>query len=166
MVLQILVIKRLTLRRATVKVEIRDATQAKKPSKKEKPPTKKTIKKIVETALKGLVSADAELSILLTDDEGIRELNRTYRSIDNPTDVLSFPTGDAVIIGDVVMSLDTARRQAEDYGATFIEELARLLIHGALHLVGFDHVHGGQQAAKMKRRELETFEELRESAVI
>lgn len=112
------------------------------------------------------MSADAELSVLLTCDETIRELNRTYRSIDKPTDVLSFPTGDDALIGDVVISIETARRQAVDYDAPIKEELARLLIHGALHLMGFDHVNGGRQAAKMKLRELEVFKELREAAVL
>ena len=149
-----------------MKVEIKDTAALKKTPGQEKFPTKKTIKKIVETALKGLVSADAELSILFTADEAIRELNRTYRSIDKPTDVLSFPTGDDVLIGDVVVSLETTRRQAMDYDATFTEELARLLVHGALHLMGYDHAHGGRQAAKMKKKELKVLKELREAAVL
>ena len=159
-----------SLRRVILKVEIRYTAAQKKTFKQEKFPTKspskRTIKKIVETALKGLVSADAELSILFTDDEAIRELNLTYRSINKPTDVLSFPTNDAVLIGDVVVSLETARRQAVEYEATFAEELARLLVHGALHLVGYDHVNGGRQAAKMKKREEEIFKELREADVL
>lgn len=112
------------------------------------------------------MSADAELSILFTGDAEIRELNRTYRSIDKPTDVLSFPTDDAALIGDVVVSLETARRQALDYDATFTEELARLLVHGALHLMGYDHVNGGRQAAKMKNKEAEVLEELRAAALL
>ena len=154
------------MRRVILKVEIKDTAALKKTPEQEKFPTKKTIKKIVETALKGLVSADAELSILFTGDEAIRELNRTYRSIDKPTDVLSFPTGDAELIGDVVISLETTRRQAADYDATLTEELARLLIHGVLHLMGYDHVHGGRQAAKMKKKELEVLKGLREAAVL
>ncbi len=119
------------------------------------------IKKAVETALRGLVASKRELSVLLTGDEEIRELNSRFRKKDVPTDVLSFPIDDEVLLGDVVVSVDTARRQAHSYGVGLAEEAARLLIHGALHLVGYEHVNGGRQAAKMKRKEEETLRELR-----
>jgi probable rRNA maturation factor len=89
-----------------------------------------------------------ELSILVTDDSTIRQLNRHYRDIDRPTDVLSFPQdpdyatsiGEGKIpAGDVVISLDTLRRNAEARGIPEEEELKRLLIHGILHLEGMDH---------------------------
>ena len=103
---------------------------------------------------------DSELSVLLTDDEEMRDLNSRFRGKDRSTDVLSFPmpqddpTGDK-LLGDVAISIERAREQALSYGATFEEELTRLLIHGTLHLIGYDHVNGGRQAAKMKAKEEE-----------
>ncbi|MFB3787174.1 MAG: rRNA maturation RNase YbeY [bacterium] len=88
---------------------------------------------------------DAELSISLVDDESIRRLNRAYRGIDSPTDVLSFPlregepVGQDYALGDIVISLDTARRQATTYGHTEADEIDELIFHGFLHLAGYDH---------------------------
>jgi len=89
-----------------------------------------------------------ELSVLLTDDDTIRQLNRHYREMDAPTDVLSFPQdpdyattiGEGKIpAGDIVISLETLRRNAQARGIPEEEELKRLLIHGILHLEGMDH---------------------------
>lgn len=95
------------------------------------------------------VPRPSELSIVLTDDAAVRELNRTYRGTDAPTDVLSFaqsegdefahPLGEAPHLGDVVISLDTARRQAAEYGLALQDEVSHLLVHGVLHLLGYDH---------------------------
>ncbi len=87
---------------------------------------------------------DVELSIFLTDDETIRKLNAEYRSIDAPTDVLSFsqepdesdPWG--TVLGDVIISVPAAERQAEERGWPFEKEIEFLLIHGILHLLGYD----------------------------
>lgn len=105
------------------------------------------------SALKGLGCNDAELSVLVTGNERIRELNASYRSIDRPTDVLSFPMDDAVMLGDVVISLEKAAEQAHEFGVTLEEETGRLVAHGVLHLLGYDHVRGGRQAARMKKAE-------------
>ncbi len=110
--------------------------------------------------------ADAELSILLTDNPGIAELNKKHRDKDGPTDVLSFPMDDDEMIGDVVISVEMAREQAADYDATLDEELGRLVVHGVLHLFGHDHVNGGRQAAKMKRAEEGLMSSLREARII
>jgi probable rRNA maturation factor len=98
--------------------------------------------------------ADAELSVALTDDEEIHELNRVFRRRDRPTDVLAFamregapaavPAGDGAaslpeMLGDVVVSVETARRQAARRGRALESEVRELLAHGLLHLVGFDH---------------------------
>lgn len=87
-----------------------------------------------------------ELSLSLVDDRAIRRLNRTWRQKDKATDVLSFPAGDLPKgtpgprpLGDVVISLDTAKRQAKEYGRTQEAEMARYLAHGLLHLLGHDH---------------------------
>jgi probable rRNA maturation factor len=87
----------------------------------------------------------AELSILLTDDANIRDLNRTHRHKDGPTDVLAFPLDEQQpsrgirLLGDVVISLDTARRQARARERDLLAEVRFLLAHGLLHLVGYDH---------------------------
>lgn len=105
---------------------------------------------------------DGELSVLLTDDSEIRSLNHQYRGIDKPTDVLSFSQleGNTIphehgplILGDVVISLDRAREQAKDLNVSVEEELRRLLIHGLLHLMGYDHEGSVAQAKKMKEME-------------
>ncbi|MFQ5585480.1 MAG: rRNA maturation RNase YbeY [Thermodesulfobacteriota bacterium] len=94
-----------------------------------------------------------EISVLLTDDTEIRELNRTYLDRDRPTDVLSFPTDDSEFIGDIAVSLDRAVEQAKTKGYTLNEELARLFIHGTLHLLGHEHERGGIKARRMREEE-------------
>lgn len=89
---------------------------------------------------------DAELSVLLCDDEFIRDLNLQWRQKDEPTDVLSFEMGDPVVLGDVVVSLDTAMRQASERGHDLHTELRVLLVHGLLHLLGYDHEVEGEDA--------------------
>lgn len=98
---------------------------------------------------------DRELSILLTGNEEMRVLNRDYRGKDSPTDVLSFPMDDDCLLGDIVISTEKAAAQAIEFGVTVDEEMARLLVHGILHLAGYDHVKGGRQAKKMKEKEEE-----------
>ena len=89
--------------------------------------------------------ATLELSVLLTDDEGIRPLNRDYRGKDAPTDVLSFEQGGA-LLGDVVVSVETASRRVDPTaGWTLDDELTFLLIHGVLHLLGHDHIEDDER---------------------
>lgn len=115
------------------------------------------IRERVERILQILGVDNAEVSILITDDKEIRRLNSLYRGKDSPTDVLSFPMGDRVggrlLLGDVVISLDTAGRQARELGHTIEEEIQRLLVHGVIHLLGYDHELGGEEERKF--RELE-----------
>jgi len=93
-----------------------------------------------------------DVAVLLTDDATIRRLNRRYRDVDRPTDVLAFELGDgrrpAEPFGDVVISIETAARQAREYGATLEQEVLRLLVHGTLHLCGHDH-RNARGAARM-----------------
>lgn len=124
------------------------------------------IKKMAEAALEGLGFDDCELSVLLTDDKGIRELNSEYRGKDKPTDVLSFPMGDPYMLGDVVISMERARAQAVEFGVSEGEELARLMVHGILHLLGHDHVKGGRQASKMKESEKALLGLLKEKGLV
>ena len=104
---------------------------------------KSRIKKIAQLVLKELgVPRDSELSISFVGDVRMRELNLTYRQIDRTTDVLSFPQNegpDFTLLGDIIISLDTAKRHSKSYGVTLHEELKKLIIHGALHLLGHDH---------------------------
>ena len=117
------------------------------------------------------VSPQAELSILLLDDPGIAALNEQYRHKSGPTDVLSFPMHDpdgptlpTVLLGDVVISLDTAQRQAAARHVPLIAELATLLTHGILHLLGYDHERGPADAHRMQKQEAAITQALRTDA--
>ena len=108
------------------------------------------IKRLGQAMLSALELPEAELSVLLTDDAGIQELNREHRSKDKPTDVLAFPMDESVpdprgILGDVVISLDTADRQARSRRRPLLEEVRFLLAHGVLHLVGYDHAEPAEK---------------------
>jgi probable rRNA maturation factor len=119
----------------------------------------KLLSKIAHRALEVLGLSKAELSIVLVSDAQIKRLNKLYRNKDKPTDVLSFPIGEKVkgwlILGDIVISVDTARRQAKELGHSLEEELKRLLVHGLVHLLGYDHEVGGEEEKKFF--ELEEF---------
>ncbi len=99
---------------------------------------------------------ESALSLTLVGDPAIRTLNREYRGKDCATDVLSFSFEEAAtrpaerLLGDVVISVDTARRQARDYDATLQREIYRLLIHGVLHLMGHDHVAAPERRVMRK----------------
>ncbi|NLA73768.1 MAG: rRNA maturation RNase YbeY [Clostridiales bacterium] len=109
-------------------------------------------------------SESAEISVVFVDDEGIKKLNREYRNIDESTDVLSFPltvngefeinqdTG-ARILGDIVISVETAVRQSKEYGHSLQREIAFLTVHSMLHLLGYDHTDGGLQTVRMREKE-------------
>jgi probable rRNA maturation factor len=92
-----------------------------------------------------------ELSVLFTSDAEIRKLNHLFRQKDKPTDVLSFSQQEGVhggsVLGDLVISLDTAKRQAKEYGVTLNQEVLRLIVHGLLHLYGYDHENVSKQRA-------------------
>ena len=105
-----------------------------------------------------------ELSVLLTDDKKIRKLNKKYRGQDRATDVLSFPQNegeenepDYHLMGDVVISTVTAKRQASQHGLSLEEEIVLLLIHGILHLLGFNHERS-EEACHMKKKTRELFD--------
>ena len=114
---------------------------------------------------------DALLSVLIVDDRQIQEINRAYLQRDKPTNVISFPMqeGDGAgvhpdLLGDVVISAETARRDAAEAGRSFESELYFLLLHGILHLLGYDHERGSQaDADRMEAREREIFALLSEA---
>jgi probable rRNA maturation factor len=110
--------------------------------------------------LRHLADGDAELSIALVDDATIRELNRDYRHKDRPTDVLAFPLVEARgpqkaagLLGDVIVSIPTARRQARAHRRPLLDELTMLLAHGLLHLCGYDHATDAQERVMTAKTE-------------
>ncbi len=110
---------------------------------------------------------NAEVSVTFTDNEGIKVLNSEYRGIDAPTDVLSFPLTDfegteeppadeaTQMLGDIVISLERAKEQAEEFGHSFEREVAFLAVHSMLHLLGYDHVNSEDEDREMRRRQRE-----------
>jgi probable rRNA maturation factor len=115
-----------------------------------------------------------ELSIVITNNDGIRKMNRTYRNIDRPTNVLAFPMlepdGDddmgfplpepgsdtpLPLLGDIVISMEKATEEAQTAGITRDERISQLLIHGVLHLLGYDHERGEDDALEMEEKSLE-----------
>ncbi len=117
--------------------------------------TKKFVKQTSQQILKELQLDNVELSITLTDNESIRQINKQWRKKDRPTDVLSFPIDEKPpgyryrILGDVIISLPFAKKQAEEIGISYQEEVIRLLTHGILHLLGYDHELCPAEAKKM-----------------
>ena len=117
------------------------------------------------------VAIPCEVDVLITDDEGIHQINLEQRDIERPTDVLSFPMfnylpgqppadgADAdpatglTPLGDMVISLERARAQAEEYGHSLEREVSYLAVHSVLHLLGYDHMDEGPQKAQMRERE-------------
>lgn len=85
------------------------------------------------------LDSSSSLTVILVDDEYIRNLNRTYRNKDQTTDVLTFPDGALHHLGDVFISIDTCERQAKEYGHSLERELGFLFVHGLLHTLGYDH---------------------------
>jgi probable rRNA maturation factor len=115
------------------------------------------IRRGLRRILRGLGYPEAELSLVFTDDEHITELNRRYLKRHGPTNVLAFPMADAAhpelntsILGDIVISLDAAMRDAQEYEESLEGTVDRLLIHGLLHLLGYEHGGSGQEARRME----------------
>jgi probable rRNA maturation factor len=112
----------------------------------------RALKSVMRRLLAGVDRADAAISLTLVDDAAIRTINREHRGKDQPTDVLSFPLEPEgfvpeVLLGDIVISLETARRQAADYDAPLQREVERLMIHGLLHVLGHDHMEPDERRA-------------------
>ena len=114
---------------------------------------------------------DCEISLTLTDNDGIHALNKQYRGIDAPTDVLSFPqieyenteeppTDNEVMLGDVVISLEKAEAQADEFGHSFEREVAFLTVHSMLHLLGYDHINSEEEEKEMREKQSAIMKEL------
>ena len=111
------------------------------------------------------------ISVMLTDEEGIRTVNREYRGVDRETDVLSFPLNElkpgefdpgicerdwetgAVMLGDMMISLPACEKQGEEFGHGFDREISYLTVHSVLHLLGYDHMDEEEQKRQMRARE-------------
>jgi len=122
------------------------------------------LRTVVESTLQNCEIAKAELTVVVTSDDVIRELNQQYRQIDAPTDVLSFaadlsspafvlPPDVDPYLGDVIISFPTAARQAQATGHTTLEEVLLLAIHGTLHLIGFDHMTPAEKRAMWQKQD-------------
>mgnify|MGYP000402328594 FL=1 len=130
------------------------------------------IKKAVNMALDAEgVDVPCIVSVMLTDDEGIHSVNREFRNVDRPTDVLSFPMNEltpgafdaaecerdmdtgAVLLGDMMISIPRCAAQGEEFGHGYERELMYLTVHSVLHLLGYDHVDEGEMKRAMRARE-------------
>ena len=144
------------------------------------------ISKEIEDTIKTVIDAslayescdfDAEVSVTIVDNEAIREINRETRDIDRATDVLSFPMlyfdengdiidsdydmdGDVLVLGDIVISAERAKEQAEEFGHSFKREIAFLTVHSMLHLLGYDHVDDPEGEKIMFSKQEEILEKL------
>ncbi len=129
------------------------------------------LRKVISTALEAQgVSLPCEVNVMLTNDAGIQKVNQSMRGVDKPTDVLSFPMFDMpagslptigwsdpdtglIPLGDMCISLERAKAQAEEFGHSVERELSYLVVHSVLHLLGYDHMDEGPQKAQMRARE-------------
>jgi len=123
------------------------------------------LKKIAQKVLEIVEQDQAELCLVLVGNAEIRKLNAKFRKKDYPTDVLSFPAGDqlpegAPILGDVVISVEAAKAQSKERRRTLNEELVTLLIHGIVHLLGYDHERSSKDARIMERIEKKIYRTL------
>jgi probable rRNA maturation factor len=129
------------------------------------------LRSIAETLLRAVKQSRAELSIALVGDREMRPLNSKYRKKRKTTDVLSFfvegqPPPGVKILGDVVISVEQARRQAQACGRTLKSEMVTLLIHGVLHLLGYDHEKSARQAKIMFAYEQKLYTHLCERGLL
>lgn len=129
------------------------------------------LKKIALGTLALVGQDQAELSVALVDNAAIRKLNAKFRARDYPTDVLSFPAGDKLpmgvrLLGDVVISVEKAKQQAKERRRSLNEEMALLLIHGILHLLGYDHERSAKEARKMRGLEKRIYRELCDRGIL
>jgi probable rRNA maturation factor len=120
--------------------------------------------RVIAIALAAEGRHDAEVTLVITDDEAVADLNREYRAVDGPTDVLSFPAQEptpgfisapeaAAYLGDIIIALPFTRQQAAGLGRPLADELRLLAVHGTLHLAGYDHAEPDDEAAMWARQD-------------
>lgn len=121
----------------------------------------KTIEKLLNYAIEHEKLNNLEFSVIIVDNEKIHEINKEFRGIDRPTDVITFalednedfPEMETRILGDIYISLDKAKGQALEYGHSFLRELSFLSIHGFLHLLGYDHMEENDEKVMFSKQE-------------
>lgn len=122
----------------------------------------KEVKSVLKLAIKKEKLKDLEFNVIIVTDDVIHELNRTYRKIDRPTDVITFALEDEDkvvvkdthrILGDIYISLDRARGQAMEYGHSFLREMCFLAVHGFYHLLGYDHMSKEEEKIMFQKQE-------------
>ena len=123
----------------------------------------KYMKKVLKFALKYEKVVNATFNVIIVDNEEIHRINKTYRKIDKPTDVISFALEDNKteeifsekrVLGDIYISIDKAKEQAKEYGHSLKRELCFLSVHGILHLLGYDHIEKEDEKIMFERQEL------------
>ena len=125
------------------------------------PEYEELVKKAVEGTLEyESFDNDCEISVTFTDSENIRELNKEYRNIDRETDVLSFPMDEEDMLGDIVISLEKAKEQAEEYGHSIEREISFLCVHSCLHLLGYDHETSEEDEREMFAKQEEILKQI------
>lgn len=120
------------------------------------------VRKVLEKAIELEKVNNIEFNVIIVDNDTIWEINKQYRNIDRPTDVISFalednqdfPDLDYRILGDIYISLDKVHEQSKAYGHSFLRELAFLSVHGFLHLLGYDHMNEEDEKEMFSRQEL------------
>ncbi|MBQ6282202.1 MAG: rRNA maturation RNase YbeY [Bacilli bacterium] len=128
---------------------------------KEKIENLSELKKLIKYAIKYMKLDEVEFNVIFVDNAKIRELNKTYRNIDRETDVITFRLADyenvvfdnVTILGDIYISIDKAKTQSIEYGHSYLRELAFLMIHGFLHLLGYDHMNEEDEKVMFKLQE-------------
>jgi probable rRNA maturation factor len=124
--------------------------------------TRQIIKKIAAVTVERLDIRNAFITIIVTDDAYIRNINREFRGLNEPTDVISFSNRENPFpeidpsqeeIGDIYISLERAERQSHEYRETLLDEVKRLIIHGILHLIGYDHERSDEDEELMLQKE-------------
>jgi probable rRNA maturation factor len=121
----------------------------------------KELKKLIRYAIKYMKLDNIEFGVIMVDNKKIRELNKTYRNIDRETDVITFRLEDyeevmydkIKVLGDIYISIDKARSQSIEYGHSYLRELSFLLIHGFLHLLGYDHMNSEDEKEMFELQE-------------
>ena len=121
-----------------------------------------TVKEVLNYAIKKEKLGNVEFNVIIVDNDYIHELNKTYRNIDRETDVITFALededtlvmpSDERILGDIYISIDRARSQAEDFGHSLLRELSFLAVHGFYHLLGYDHMTEEDEKVMFKKQE-------------
>jgi len=103
--------------------------------------------------------SETEVSVVLADDTEVQDLNKTFRNRDKPTNVLSFPSEQKDELGDIILAYETVTREAEENGVSPLDHTLHLIIHGFLHLLGYDHEHENE-AKEMENMEIRILKDL------